>query len=117
MNLRYEDGKLQFDTPVIEAIPAMNEQMIIDVGKMTLIKDDEKMIIREDKIDFYFKDIKYAILKQDIIKTKFYKLKKLINNVFKTKFKLEKTKPMLHIIDYELYKKAKSITVTDKESE
>lgn len=115
MNLRYIDGKPQFDIPVIEPIPTKNEQMILDVGKTTLIKDDEKMIIRTDEIEFYFKDKKYAILKLNIAKTKFYKLKKFLNNILKTNFKLEKSKPILHIIDDELYKKLNPINIKESE--
>lgn len=114
MNVIFEDGKPKFDIPAIEPMHIINEQVILDVEKTTLIKGDEKIILTGDEAGFYFKDKKYAALKQDVIKTKFYKLKRFLNSVLKTKFKLEEEKTMLHIIDYELFEKAK---VTVKESE
>lgn len=107
MNARFEDGKLKFDTPVIESMPTSSEKMILDVGKTTLIRGDEKTILTGDEVGFYFKDKKYAFLKQEITKTKFYKFKRFLNNNFKTKFKLEKSKPKMHIIDNKLYEKFK----------
>lgn len=65
---------------------------------------DKKIVLLEDKIEFYSKDKKWAELKTDYVKAKHYKLKQLCNKIFKTKFKLEVEKSMLYVLDEEIYK-------------
>lgn len=96
--MKYIPGK-GWDIPVITKpldFADINDSMTLEPGKTTLTHGESKMVVYSDKIEFYEKDKHIATYKKDAAETKHYKLKKIFNTIFKTKFKLYQDELILH---------------------